>query len=174
MTTAEPWWARVQQPHVHVARRTNRANTVRQLRTIVLPSYQTWCTARRAAQRFGAPLASPIARNPPPTPSPPKVVCVTHVCRDNCALTSAVLAVALYYNFPTFDSESRTRLKRETRDRAAAACLERVYTRDNARGHRLTTRGRGRVRVPVQKARAGGRALIQLSLIHISEPTRPY
>ena len=60
MTTAEPWWARVQQPHV--ARRTNRANTVRQLRTIVLPSYQTWCTARRAAQRFGAPLASPIAR----------------------------------------------------------------------------------------------------------------
>ena len=27
--------------------------------------------------------------------------------RDNCALTSAVLAVALYYNFPTFDSESR-------------------------------------------------------------------
>ena len=31
MTTAEPWWARVQQPHV--ARRTNRANTVRQLRT---------------------------------------------------------------------------------------------------------------------------------------------
>ena len=60
MTTAEPWWARVQHPHV--AHRTNRANTVRQLRTIVLPSYQTWCTARRAAQRFGAPLASPIAR----------------------------------------------------------------------------------------------------------------
>ena len=79
-----------------------------QLRTIVLPSYQTWCTARRAAQRFGAPLASPIARNPPPTPSPPKLMCVAQL--DNCALTSAVLAVALYYNFPTFDSESRSRI----------------------------------------------------------------
>ena len=78
MTTAEPWWARVQQPHV--ARRTNRANTVRQLRTSPSPtklpnlvhraargandSARLWQAQSLGARRkrFGAPLASPIAR----------------------------------------------------------------------------------------------------------------
>jgi len=76
-----------------------------QLRTIVLPSYQTWCTARRAAQRFGAPLASPIARNPPPTPSPPKLMCVAQL--DNCALTSAVCWQWLYITISLHSTQNR-------------------------------------------------------------------